>query len=139
MIIGWRVNGTSIGQLKDPNVIPRTIRDESDQLVDILTILALPQYNNTEVQCVAIVLVPNITRELTSVAILIIQEGKFSKQTIMNNYCAPVLITTGFNDSTVTAFEGSDGRMLCICIILVHSLLISVDDAIEFKLYCRLC
>lgn len=73
--IGWQVNGTSIGQVKNSNIIPGTIRDERGYLVDILTILALPKYNNTEVQCLAITLVPNITTELTPVAKLIIQEG----------------------------------------------------------------
>ena len=74
-VIGWRVNGTSVGQLMNPNIIPGTIRDESGYLVDILTILALPEYNKTAVQCIAITLVSNTT-ELTPVAILIIQEGK---------------------------------------------------------------
>ena len=74
-LIGWQVNGTSVGQLKNPNVIPRTIRDESGHLVDILTIVALPKYNLTEVQCVAITISINTTTEFTPVATLIIQEG----------------------------------------------------------------
>ena len=74
-MIGWQVNGTSVGKLMNPDIIPGTIRDESGYLVDILTILALPEYNKTAVQCIAITLVSNTT-ELTPVATLIIQEGK---------------------------------------------------------------
>ena len=73
--IGWQVNGTSIGQVMNSNIIPGTIRDEKGHLVDVLTILALPEYNNTEVRCLAITLIPNITTELTPIAKLIIQEG----------------------------------------------------------------
>ena len=73
-IIGWEVNGTSVGQLKNPDVTPRAIRDESGRLVNILMILALPEYNLTEVQCVAITISSNTT-ELTPVATLIIRQG----------------------------------------------------------------
>ena len=74
-VIGWQVNETSVGQLMNPDIIPGTIRDKSGYLVDILTILALPEYNKTAVQCIAITVVSNMT-ELTPVALLIIQEGK---------------------------------------------------------------
>ena len=43
--IGWRVNGSTVGQNPPPNITPSTTRDENDTLVNTLTILALPEYN----------------------------------------------------------------------------------------------
>ena len=48
--IGWRINGTSIGQYLD---ITRGVVPENDSLVEILTIPALLEYNGTTVVCLA--------------------------------------------------------------------------------------
>ena len=123
MIIGWQVNGTSVGQLMNPNVIPQNIRDESSHLIDILKILALPEYNNTEVQCVAITLVPNVTTELTPVAILIIQEGIKSLLIIskLNSHThACIYIALELNDSIVTSTRDSGESYGMICLCLFH-------------------
>ena len=52
-VIGWRVNGTSIGQVGNPDFIPGTIRRGDGSLVHILTIVARPEYNDTDIVCVA--------------------------------------------------------------------------------------
>ena len=51
-IIRWRVNGSLVGRSPPPDIIPETTR-VNDSLVDILTITARPEYNGTEVVCVA--------------------------------------------------------------------------------------
>ena len=52
-IIRWRINGTLIGRNPPPYVIPITIRDEDNTLVDILIIVARVEYSGTVVECVA--------------------------------------------------------------------------------------
>ena len=124
MIIGWQVNGTSVGQLMNPNIIPQNIRDESSHLIDILKILALPEYNNTEVQCVAITLVPNVTTELTPVATLIIQEGIkalliISKLNSHTHACIILYIALELNNSIVSPTRDSGesyGMIICLCL-----------------------
>ena len=51
--IRWQVNGTLIGRNLPPDITPGTTRDEDDNLVDTLTIVARPEYNGTGVVCVA--------------------------------------------------------------------------------------
>ena len=51
--LGWRVNGSLVGRNPPPDIIPDIIHDDNDNLVDTLTITARPQYNGTEVVCVA--------------------------------------------------------------------------------------
>ena len=51
--IRWRVNGSLVGRAPPPDVILDIIHDDNDNLVDTLTITARPQYNGTEVVCVA--------------------------------------------------------------------------------------
>ena len=53
-IIGWRVNGSSVGQNHPTDITPGTTRDDDGNLVNTLTIIARPEYNGTEVQCVAL-------------------------------------------------------------------------------------
>ena len=52
-IIRWRVNGSLVGGNPPPDIIRDIIRDDNGNLVDTLTITARPQYNGTEVVCVA--------------------------------------------------------------------------------------
>ena len=51
--IRWSVNGSLVGRNPPPDIIPGTTRDNNDNLVDTLTITARPEYNGTEVVCVA--------------------------------------------------------------------------------------
>ena len=48
--IGWRINGTSIGQYLD---VTRGVVPENNSLVETLTIPALLEYNGTTVVCLA--------------------------------------------------------------------------------------
>ena len=43
--IGWLINGSSLGSNPPDDIMPS---------VKTLTIIALPKYNNTEIQCVAV-------------------------------------------------------------------------------------
>ena len=52
-VIRWRVNGSLVGRNPPPDITPSIIRDDNGNSVDTLTITALPQYNGTEVVCVA--------------------------------------------------------------------------------------
>ena len=52
--IRWKVNSTLISGSNPPtDITPGTIRDENNHLVFILTIVARPEYNQTQVVCVA--------------------------------------------------------------------------------------
>jgi hypothetical protein len=51
--IRWRVNGSLVGRSPPPDIIPSTIHDDNGNLVDTLTIIARPEFNVTEVVCVA--------------------------------------------------------------------------------------
>ena len=42
-----------IGRNPPPNITPSTTRDEEDNLVDLLSIVARREYNTTVVECVA--------------------------------------------------------------------------------------
>ena len=49
----WTVNGISTNQLQDPDIVASS-RTENGATVQILSIPALPVYNNTDVVCIAI-------------------------------------------------------------------------------------
>ena len=49
-IIGWQINGSSIGQYLD---VKRGVIPDNDSLVETLTIPALLEYNGTTVVCLA--------------------------------------------------------------------------------------
>ena len=50
-VISWLINGSSLRLY--PDVVGGSFRDSNGTLVDILTIPAIPEYNGTEVICVA--------------------------------------------------------------------------------------
>ena len=52
--ITWRINGSSVGANPPPDITIGNIRDEDHNLVYTLTVIALFQYNNTVVECVAV-------------------------------------------------------------------------------------
>ena len=76
-VIGWRVNGTSVGQVGNPDFIPGTIRREDGSLVHILTVVVSPEYNDTEIVCVAAFIHQELPLELTPVVTLIVFEGTY--------------------------------------------------------------
>ena len=47
IIIRWRVNGSLVGRNPPPDISLDVIRDDNGNLVDTLTITALPEYNGT--------------------------------------------------------------------------------------------
>ena len=51
--IRWRLDGMLVGGSPPPDVTPSSDRDGNGNLVQILTIVASPQYNGSEVVCVA--------------------------------------------------------------------------------------
>ena len=51
--IQWRVNGTVVNAQAPPQLNPGFITDEDGNIIDTLNITATPNYNNTEVVCVA--------------------------------------------------------------------------------------
>ena len=74
-VIGWRVNGTSIGQVGNPDFIPGTIRRGDGSLVHILTVVVHPEYNDTIITCVAAFLRQELPLELSSPVTLTVFEG----------------------------------------------------------------
>ena len=52
-IIGWSVNGSLVGRRPPPDISLGLVDDINGNLVDTLTISARPEYNGTEVVCVA--------------------------------------------------------------------------------------
>ena len=82
--IGWIVNGSSVGQNPSPDIIPSTITDDDGTLVHTLTIIARPEYNGTEVECVAVFFDGSPKEDTPSVTLTII-DGRLS----MNCYKCP--------------------------------------------------
>ena len=74
-VIGWRVNGTSIAQFNNPDFIPGTIRREDGSLVHILTVVVRPEYDDTEVVCIAAFIHQQLPLELTPAVTLTVFEG----------------------------------------------------------------
>ena len=71
--ITWTVNGISTNQLQDPSIVTSS-RIEDGATVQILSIPALPIYNNTDVVCVAVILNP-LTSESSPPATLTVLPG----------------------------------------------------------------
>lgn len=74
-VIGWRVNGTSIGQIGNPDFRPGTIRRGDGSLVHILTVVVCPEYNDTDIVCVAAFVQQDTPLELSPVVTLTVFEG----------------------------------------------------------------
>ena len=74
-VIGWRINGTSIGQLGNPDFIPGTIRHSDGSLVHILTVVVHPEYNDTDIVCVAAFIRQELPLELSPIVTLTVFEG----------------------------------------------------------------
>ena len=81
-LIGWIVNGSSLGQNPPPDITPGTTRDDDGALVNTLTIIARPEYNETVVECQAFF---DGSTEMTPPVTLTIINGKLS----MNCYKCP--------------------------------------------------
>ena len=71
--VGWLVNGTLLGSISNNDITPWMLY-ENNHLVNNLTIMALPKYNGTEVECVAIFF-NGSPPELTPTVTLTVQEG----------------------------------------------------------------
>ena len=70
--LGWRVNGTSLLIATFPDFHTITIPDsDGNNIVNVLTIIAHPQYNKTVVECVALSI--EGTAEISTAATLTIQ------------------------------------------------------------------
>ena len=69
-VIAWRVNGSSVGRNPPTDITPSTNRDDDDNLVYTLTIIARPEYNGTVVECVAVFLDGSST-EVSPTALLL--------------------------------------------------------------------
>ena len=52
-VIDWSVNGSLVQRDTPLDITPGTTRDDNRELVETLTITARPEYNETEVVCVA--------------------------------------------------------------------------------------
>ena len=76
-IIGWLVNGTSVGQIIRSDITPGTIRYDGGILVHTLTILACPKYNNSEVECVASFVHQQLPPVLSPIVTLSVLEGLY--------------------------------------------------------------
>ena len=70
--IAWRVNQTSLSRLNLETITGKTIRYSGGGFVHELTILALAEYNQTTVECVAYIADRSLP-EYTARAILLIQ------------------------------------------------------------------
>ena len=68
-VIVWRVNGSALGQTPPPGITTAANPDGSGSLVNTLTILALPEYSETEVECEAIT--DSLTERAPTVTLLI--------------------------------------------------------------------
>ena len=71
--ITWAINGTSLNQLQDPDIVTSS-RIENGSAVQILSIPALLMYNNTDVVCIAVILNP-LTSESSPSASLTVLPG----------------------------------------------------------------
>ena len=78
-IIGWLVNGTSVGQIITQDILPGTINYEGGILVHTLTIVAYPEYNESEVECVASFIRQGLSPELSPAVTLTILEGLYKQ------------------------------------------------------------
>ena len=76
-LIVWRVNRSSVRQDPSPDITPGTLRDDDGTLVNTLSIIARPEYNGTEVECVAVFLDGSQTEATPSVTLTII-DGRLS-------------------------------------------------------------
>ena len=73
-IIGWDINGTSLGRFHPLNISSSSVSDSTnDALLHTLTVAALEAYNNTNVSCVAIFFDSQILTEQTPNATLVVQ------------------------------------------------------------------
>ena len=75
--INWRINGTAV--VSSPSI---TVTSSGEQALDTLTITALPEYNGTEVQCVA--LLQNFSVQMAPSVYLMINYCKFSFYCLLN-------------------------------------------------------
>ena len=67
--VGWIINGTSVHTYNPPNVTINIL----DESIHELTILALPNYNGTELWCVATIIQNEVRVETSSRGKLIVQ------------------------------------------------------------------
>ena len=74
-VIGWLVNGMSVGQIINSDIIPGTIHDDGGSLLHTLTIVAYPEYNESEIECVASFIHQQLPSQLSPVVTLTILEG----------------------------------------------------------------
>ena len=85
-LIDWRVNRTLLDRPPPSYILLDTVPNEDGTLVNILTITARPEYNETVVECEAVF--RNAPPELSPAAIL---QGNYDLQilNIMNVKCYP--------------------------------------------------
>ena len=121
--ITWAINGTSLNQLQDPdNNLMTPSRIENGSAVQILSIPALPIYNNTDVVCVAVILNP-LTSESSPPATLTVLPGWsvvtefitvfisfLFPETIKITAPSPQIMTTGITNDTHTLVFSTDTK-----------------------------
>ena len=78
--IGWWINGSL--SISYPDIIDGSVRDDHGRRVYTLTIPAIPEYNGTEVVCVAAFL-DGFALDITSPATLIILPGGLALKTMI--------------------------------------------------------
>ena len=81
--ISWLMNGTS--SKRYPDVVDGFIRDSNGTRIETLTIPAIPEYNGTEVVCVATIFDESLHREVTPPANLIIM-GMLAYRVLLLDY-----------------------------------------------------
>ena len=67
-VLSWRVNGTTLFENPRPNITADMTNNKNSLFLSVLRILALPQYNGTVAQCVALP-----TRDVSDNVTLLVQ------------------------------------------------------------------
>ena len=72
-VIGWRLNGTLLSAYAHQNTTVSSIPLSDGGITYKLMIIALPEYNNTSIECVAVFLDPGLPIMETAPIVLLIQ------------------------------------------------------------------
>ena len=81
-MIGWNINGNSLGGYHPVNVTSSSEPFPGGGVLNLLTIQALPAYNNTNVSCIATSFGSQSPVERTPIVTLVIQ-GKLSHMNLV--------------------------------------------------------
>ena len=83
-MVGWNINGTPLGGYHPVNITSSSEPFPSGGVLNLLTIQAFPEYNNTNVSCIATSFGSQSPVERTPIVTLVIQ-GKLSYSSMISS------------------------------------------------------